>query len=216
MADPIKTGNRRPRRKPKRPSDAAEGDVKVAAAKVAQKPKPKAVNKKAKSKAQDKPKAAPKPNVEYHSSSEDEGEAKDDTAATTAAVDADADADSTGSPDEAGPSKTKRNRRKPKGKKGKVFLEDKAGLLSLLDNVTASKDAVIAAKQEKERGRVAAAEKRDDAKKPNRKAQDRAKALTAAKNAIHAKDIEKRRRRKGKTTEVAEPAKKEKKRVGFA
>lgn len=39
---------------------------------------------------------------------------------------------------------------------------------------------------------------------------------TAAKNAIHAKDIEKRRRRKGKTTEVAEPAKKEKKRVGFA
>lgn len=120
----------RPRRKPKRPSDAAEGDVKVAAAKVAQKPKPKAVNKKAKSKAQDKPKAAPKPNVEYHSSSEDEGEAKDDTAATTAAVDAGADADSTGSPDEAGPSKTKRNRRKPKGKKGKVFLEDKVSPLS--------------------------------------------------------------------------------------
>lgn len=50
----------------------------------------------------------------------------------------------------------------------------------MIDNVSASKDAVIEKKKERERARVVAAEKRQEAKKPSRKAQDRAKALVSA------------------------------------
>lgn len=122
-----------------------------------------------------------------------------------------------------------------------------AGLLNLLDNVTASKDAVIAEKKEKEKARVAAAAKRDVSKKPSKRAVDHVKALVsgagkpdggadsserlaivicsmltipqeAAKKSIVAKDMEKRRRRKGKPAAEGDgaPEKKERKKVGFA
>lgn len=66
------------------------------------------------------------------------------------------------------------------GKKGKVFLEDKGALLDLVDAVAAVKDAVIALKAERERGREAAdAARKDNAaqRKKGKKAEVREKAL---------------------------------------
>lgn len=59
------------------------------------------------------------------------------------------------------------------------LTDTQAGLLSLLDNVAASKDAVTEQKKEKERARIDAAEKRVDAKKPGKKVVERAKALVS-------------------------------------
>lgn len=103
-------------------------------------------------------------------------------------------------------------------KKGKVFMEDKASLLHLLDDVTASKNAVISAKLNKEKDRAAAAKalvaKREAGKK-GRKADERAKAMEKAKEAILVRDREKKEKMKSKkkgVPVVAAP----KRRVGFA
>lgn len=105
---------------------------------------------------------AKRPQVEDHSDSSELAQDPDDAA------------------DAAAARLEKKQHRARRRKKGKVFMEDKASLLNLLDDVTASKNAVISAKLDKERDRAAAAEalsaKREAGKK-GRKADERAKAM---------------------------------------
>ncbi|BEI91249.1 uncharacterized protein CcaverHIS019_0400690 [Cutaneotrichosporon cavernicola] len=111
------------------------------------------------------------------------------------------------------PGSASKNRRRRK--KGKVFLEDKAGLLGLISDVTDSKAAIVEDKLKREAAREAAATEREEKRergKKGRKADERKKALDAAKEAIVAREKAKKARRREPRPAEAEP----KKRVGFA
>ncbi|KAL7424728.1 hypothetical protein Q5752_000412 [Cryptotrichosporon argae] len=135
-------------------------------------------------------------------------------------VDADVETSSEAGPSTLRPAERQAGQGKKKkaggsGKKGKVFLEDKAGLMHLIDAVTAPKDSAAAAKIGRNRARADAvyAAERDGKGKVSKKAADRGKALDRAKEAIREKEKERRRKKKGgPDADEAKP----KKRVGFA
>ncbi|BEJ14289.1 hypothetical protein CspHIS471_0400560 [Cutaneotrichosporon sp. HIS471] len=111
------------------------------------------------------------------------------------------------------PGSASKNRRRRK--KGKMFLEDKAGLLGLISDVTDSKAAIVEDKLKREAEREAAAAEREEKKergKKGRKADERKKALDAAKKAIVAREKAKKARRREPRPVETET----KKRVGFA
>ncbi|ORY20573.1 hypothetical protein BCR39DRAFT_555213 [Naematelia encephala] len=121
------------------------------------------------------------------------------------------------------------------GKKGKVFLEDKAGLLSLVESVTSSQDTARESKLEKTRVVTAKYEDQDKDKERvkgdlgKKKRIEKEKALSKAKAEIIQQSRDKKRRRKATSVRSpldAIPRKtglgdhevsiKRKKRVGFA
>ncbi|KGB78362.1 hypothetical protein CNBG_3924 [Cryptococcus deuterogattii R265] len=101
------------------------------------------------------------------------------------------------------------------GKKGKVFVEDKKDLLSLMSSITSNKDSVRAEKVAKAKAHIEKGDGRTEKKNDGslRKRQEKQKALEAAKAKLVEKQREKKRRRQGKEVVEEKPAKK---RVGFA
>ncbi|WVQ93485.1 hypothetical protein IAU59_000559 [Kwoniella sp. CBS 9459] len=88
------------------------------------------------------------------------------------------------------------------GKKGKVFVEGKADLLSLISDITSSKDSEAQQKVDKRKNAIEShtqsrSEARaDDKGKKSRKAEERDKALESAKSAL----LEKQRLKKTRKT----------------
>ncbi|WVR03771.1 hypothetical protein IAU60_000766 [Kwoniella sp. DSM 27419] len=108
------------------------------------------------------------------------------------------------------------------GKKGKVFVEGKADLLSLISGITSSKDAETESKVAKRRAVMDSQESADsqDKAKKSKKASERDKALASAKAALKEKERLKKKRKEavknGAGVNGAEAEAKPKKRVGFA
>ncbi|WVQ78810.1 hypothetical protein IAT38_000901 [Cryptococcus sp. DSM 104549] len=123
----------------------------------------------------------------------------------------------------AGPSsKPTKPRRKAggPGKKGKVFVEDKADLLSLMSSITTTQDALSSSRVAKARQVSDIAEEARKTKKSEgslKKRAEKERALEEAKAKLVEKQREKRRKKnaaaKGEDAEDVKPAKK---RVGFA
>ncbi|WVF65851.1 hypothetical protein IAT40_000588 [Kwoniella sp. CBS 6097] len=116
------------------------------------------------------------------------------------------------------------------GKKGKVFVEGKADLLSLISDITSTKDSAAQQKVDKRKNAIESQTegKVDDGKgKKSRKAEEREKALESAKSALLEKQRLKKKRKgsskttstsgsKGNSTEGEEGGVPAKKRVLFA
>ncbi|KAK8861639.1 hypothetical protein IAR55_002462 [Kwoniella newhampshirensis] len=110
------------------------------------------------------------------------------------------------------------------GKKGKVFVEDKSSLLSLMSQITKSKETIVQSKVAKTRASLTDAEAVETKKGKHaglgneKKRVEREKAINQAKAALLEKAREKRRRKQQAASGQAfdKTDKPVKKRVGFA
>ncbi|WRT65764.1 uncharacterized protein IL334_002713 [Kwoniella shivajii] len=104
------------------------------------------------------------------------------------------------------------------GKKGKVFVEDKKDLLSLMSSITSSKDKVAESKVAKRKAVVdeTAPVNSDDKNKKSKKGLQKEKALEEAKASVLEKQRLKKKRKSTSNKPASTPDKPVKKRVGFA
>ncbi|KAK4690086.1 hypothetical protein P7C73_g13, partial [Tremellales sp. Uapishka_1] len=101
------------------------------------------------------------------------------------------------------------------GKKGKVFMEDKTSLLSLVNSMTSQKDQMIKERIDKAKPRTPAEPTHKEPSASERKKKERARALREAKKALVEKAKAKKRASKG-GIDVVPAGEEPKKRVGFA
>ncbi|WWC87951.1 uncharacterized protein L201_002851 [Kwoniella dendrophila CBS 6074] len=130
----------------------------------------------------------------------------------------------------AGPSQTKTktsNERKRKaggnGKKGKVFVEDKKDLLSLMSSITSSKDTIAKSKVDKRKAAIdeSIQTSSEDKNKKSKKSIEKEKALERAKATLIEKQKLKKERKSSSTTKSKNTSDQstdlpKKKKVGFA
>ncbi|WWD16445.1 hypothetical protein CI109_100871 [Kwoniella shandongensis] len=129
-----------------------------------------------------------------------------------------------GSTSKLSSTKGKRGKAGGPGKKGKVFVEDKSSLLSLMSEITKSKESLVRSKVTKTRAALSEFESIEAKKGKNaglgneKKRVEREKALNQAKAALLEKAKEKRKRKQAASAPQSDdqPDKPFKKRVGFA